>query len=683
MTLGSLRGRLRSLSVEQLVQVRAYEKAHADRLPVVTMLDNRIAKLATDASAAPSGARPRPRRSSRPRPRGGTRQPATTGAEDQPAVAGRPDQPAKPEPRAPRTAVPTRGPSALLECTAWPPPAPPSSRCRSAPSPGTSREWVGRLGKVWVEGQVTAGEQARRAPSSSPCATPWPTSACGSPARAASATPSSRRSPRAPGWSCTPSRTSTSPAARCRWSATRSGRSASASCWPGSSGSRACWRRRGCSRPSRKKPLPFLPGVVGLVTGRASAAERDVLENARRRWPAVRFDVREVAVQGHLAVEQVVGALRSLDARPRSTSSCWPAAAGASRTCCRSATRRSAGRSPPAARPVVSAIGHEPDTPAASTSSPTSAAPPRPTPASGSCPTSREELARVRRLRDRARRVVAGTVDRERAGLVAARSRPVLADPHVLVDRRADEVAALRDRARRCTGAAVGARRSATSSTPSPGSSRCQPAGDAAARLRRRAAGRRRGRARPADVALAERLRIRVAGGELRGDPHVGSSAVTEPTASPRTRRPATSWSRSSAGSRRGARPSRSRSRCGSAARRSAAVCQQWLDGAQARLDAALGDREQRGPGGRSGRERCSSSAQRRRLAHARRPPRCAPPDVRTSEVACSSPSSNCRQVCPATGSVPTSAPPGDLGEEAPAPPPTPAYSAYSSSGVT
>ena len=55
MTLGSLRGRLRSLSVDQLVQIRAYEKAHADRLPVVTMLDNRIAKLATDASATPSG----------------------------------------------------------------------------------------------------------------------------------------------------------------------------------------------------------------------------------------------------------------------------------------------------------------------------------------------------------------------------------------------------------------------------------------------------------------------------------------------------------------------------------------------------------------------------------------------------------------------------------------------------
>jgi hypothetical protein len=50
MTLGSLRSRLRTLSSEQLVQLRAYEKEHAARLPVLTMLDNRIAKLAADGS---------------------------------------------------------------------------------------------------------------------------------------------------------------------------------------------------------------------------------------------------------------------------------------------------------------------------------------------------------------------------------------------------------------------------------------------------------------------------------------------------------------------------------------------------------------------------------------------------------------------------------------------------------
>jgi exodeoxyribonuclease VII large subunit len=61
--------------------------------------------------------------------------------------------------------------------------------------------------------------------------------------------------------------------------------------------------------PARKRRLPFLPGRVGLITGRASAAERDVLTNARRRWPAVDFRVVNVAVQGPSAVTQMIDAL--------------------------------------------------------------------------------------------------------------------------------------------------------------------------------------------------------------------------------------------------------------------------------------------------------------------------------------------------------------------------------------
>src|ERR1700712_22662 len=67
---------------------------------------------------------------------------------------------------------------------------------------------------------------------------------------------------------------------------------------------------------SRKRSLPFLPDTVGLITGRGSAAERDVVENARRRWPAVRIALREVAVQGPLAVTEGRAALRELDRAP-------------------------------------------------------------------------------------------------------------------------------------------------------------------------------------------------------------------------------------------------------------------------------------------------------------------------------------------------------------------------------
>jgi hypothetical protein len=98
MTLGSLRGRMRSLNVDQLVQIRDYEKAHADRLPIVTMLDNRIAKLASDAGAAqPSGVP-----SDRPAPgqgdsRSGSKvSPATGGPAQNPPSAGVPTNPAQP-----------------------------------------------------------------------------------------------------------------------------------------------------------------------------------------------------------------------------------------------------------------------------------------------------------------------------------------------------------------------------------------------------------------------------------------------------------------------------------------------------------------------------------------------------------------------------------------------------------
>jgi exodeoxyribonuclease VII large subunit len=201
---------------------------------------------------------------------------------------------------------------------------------------------------------------------------------------------------------------------------------------------------------SRKKPLPFLPAVVGLVTGRASAAERDVLDNARRRWPAVRFEVRNVAVQGHLAVEQLVGALRSLDG---SCDVIVVARGGGSVEDLLPFSDEALLRAVAACRtPVVSAIGHEPDSPLLDLvadvrcSTPTDAG-------KRVVPDVQEEGQRVRQARDRCRRVVTQLVSTERARLDAVRSRPALADPTSLVEARRHDVDALRERARRCTGA--------------------------------------------------------------------------------------------------------------------------------------------------------------------------------------------------------------------------------------
>ncbi len=205
--------------------------------------------------------------------------------------------------------------------------------------------------------------------------------------------------------------------------------------------------QEGLFAPERKKPLPFLPGVVGLVTGRQSAAERDVLENARRRWPAVRFEIENVAVQGHLAVEQCIGALQRLDGKvdviivARGGGSVEDLLPFSDEALLRAVAR--------CRTPVVSAIGHEPDSPLLDLvadvrcSTPTDAG-------KRVVPDVREESHRIALLRDRARRVAVGTVDRELTRVAQLRSRPVLAQPEVLVGERRTAVEGLRDRARRC-----------------------------------------------------------------------------------------------------------------------------------------------------------------------------------------------------------------------------------------
>ncbi|MBV1945649.1 exodeoxyribonuclease VII large subunit [Streptomyces sp. BV129] len=201
----------------------------------------------------------------------------------------------------------------------------------------------------------------------------------------------------------------------------------------------------------RKKPLPFLPQLIGLVCGRASAAERDVLENARHRWPAVRFEVRNVPVQGVHAVPQVVQAVKELDARD-DVDVIVVARGGGSVEDLLPFSDEELVRTVAACRtPVVSAIGHEPDTPLLDlvadlrASTPTDAA-------KKVVPDVGEELARVQMLRDRGRRCASALLEREERGLAHALARPVMERPHRMLDERAEQVDALLGRARRTLG---------------------------------------------------------------------------------------------------------------------------------------------------------------------------------------------------------------------------------------
>jgi exodeoxyribonuclease VII large subunit len=204
----------------------------------------------------------------------------------------------------------------------------------------------------------------------------------------------------------------------------------------------------------RKRALPFLPGVVGLVCGRGSAAERDVMENAKRRWPAVQFRIEAVAVQGPYAVTEVVKALQALDADPH-VDVIIVARGGGSVEDLLPFSDESLLRAASACRtPIVSAIGHEPDSPLLDLVADVRAS--TPTDAGKLIvPDVTDEQRRISLLRDRAFRYVTTRVDREQDALRSLLARPVLATPERDIDRRAKEVGDLMSRARRSLAASL------------------------------------------------------------------------------------------------------------------------------------------------------------------------------------------------------------------------------------
>ena len=241
-----------------------------------------------------------------------------------------------------------------------------------------------------------------------------------SPRRRTMVRATARRSPRGRGWSSTagPSFFFRRGTLSCGW--TRFARSGSASCSPASSGCARCWPPKGCStRPASARAAPA--GCVGLVTGRASAAEHDVVSVATRAGPRCASASVNTPTQGPQAVPEILDALSRSTATPRSTSSSSPAAAAASRTCCRSPTRRSA-----AASRLPDARRHR-DRPRARHP----ARRPRRRPPRGD-PHRRGEVDRARRrrgdraprqLRTRARRALHAWVEREEAALARLRPR--------------------------------------------------------------------------------------------------------------------------------------------------------------------------------------------------------------------------------------------------------------------
>lgn len=198
----------------------------------------------------------------------------------------------------------------------------------------------------------------------------------------------------------------------------------------------------------RKVALPLLPKVIGLICGRNTDAEKDVVENAKRRWPSVQFEIREVTVQGAAAVSEVSDALRELEANKDVEVIIITRGGGSFEDLLPFSDEGLVRLAASCTTPIVSAIGHEKDAPLLDlvadyrASTPTDAA-------KRVVPDIAEEIAMIGAMRDRARRTLVNRINLEATQIANFKNRPVIKDPHVLITTRAEIIAGLRDRSNR------------------------------------------------------------------------------------------------------------------------------------------------------------------------------------------------------------------------------------------
>lgn len=206
-------------------------------------------------------------------------------------------------------------------------------------------------------------------------------------------------------------------------------------------------RQEGLFDPSRKKRLPFLPHVIGLITGEKSDAEKDVHRNAELRWPQVRFRTEYAAVQGDRCVPETLAALARLDADPDVDVIVIARGGGDPQTLLGFSDERLVRAVAAASTPIVSAIGHENDHPLLDdvadlrASTPTDAA-------KRVVPDVSEQRALIAQLRSRATTRLTQRLSHDIAQLEQLRSRPSLRSPDPIIDSRSQDVWLLLSRGR-------------------------------------------------------------------------------------------------------------------------------------------------------------------------------------------------------------------------------------------
>jgi len=204
----------------------------------------------------------------------------------------------------------------------------------------------------------------------------------------------------------------------------------------------------------RKLPLPFLPNVVGLICGRNSDAGKDVVENAKRRWPGVKFEIREVAVASALAVTEVSTALAELDGDKNVDVIIITRGGGSFEDLLPFSDESLLRLVADCKTPIISAIGHEKDAPLLDlvadwrASTPTDAG-------KRVVPDMSEELARISNLQDRSNRYIQSRIEFELAKLASYMERQIMREPELIISTRRDVIKELAARSHRSMSSAL------------------------------------------------------------------------------------------------------------------------------------------------------------------------------------------------------------------------------------
>ena len=195
----------------------------------------------------------------------------------------------------------------------------------------------------------------------------------------------------------------------------------------------------GLADPSKKKKLPFLPGVIGLITAENSDAEKDVRQNILLRWPEAVIKMANVSVQGAECAPSVIAALKKMDADPEVEVIIITRGGGGFLDLVGFSDEALVRAVAACETPVISAIGHENDRPIIDDVSDLRASTPTDA-AKRVVPDVVDERRKIADSLERMKSIIGSFLGHQVTLIQQIRQHPLLKDPHAYLIQRTDDL---------------------------------------------------------------------------------------------------------------------------------------------------------------------------------------------------------------------------------------------------